>query len=217
MSSHKPLQDAWAEIWVEIKEATDVVLRANSLNIGIYAESFHQVIELTADPRVALRFDALNDRLWINIWNALFHPPFELAGAFLEEKDHQDFQREKGVLGISYSQYQEFRKKYGRELEIRGHTKQLEFLQAVRESIDGRWEIQLNGTAIRYDLDKRIKGEEKHLEALSSMTSDANEYQESSTVASSRDIMGIMKRLNINLSGIGETTKHAPILWEISF
>jgi len=218
ISSHKPLQDAWRQIWNEIKLDADGVLRHGSLTIDSFAKTF-QMFGLTADPRVGFRFAPIQDRLWLNVWVALFYPPFQIAGSLVHEDDHRKFESENGILGASFQKVSEFFELHAKELEIRAHEKELDFLKSVRNSIDPKWTIRLNQKdQITYEIGGAIAFVERSLEKLSSMSANAAEYMSLATNVANAHIVKNMKILNIDLSGMGKVIKREePILWETAF
>lgn len=216
LSSNKPSQEAWKGIWGEIKTEIDIVLRAGNLSISLFEQSFH-LIELTADPRIFVRFIPSKDRLWLSIWGLMFHPPFELAGMLVQENDHRKYHQESRNLLASANEIREFLKLHMKEIELRGYMAELNFLRQARPSLDPKWIIFLRETQVTYDLDEQISAKEKMVDKLSRMDKQAVEYGEKLTDAALDDLIYLMKCLNIELNRMKEKIASEPALWETDF
>ena len=216
VSSHKPLQEEWKEMWNEIKQDIDVVLRQGSLTIGDFAQNFKS-LSLTADPRVFFRFSPTTDSLLMNAWAAMYHAPFEIAGTLVHENDHREFHRENGTIGASYEVIVEFQRNHSRDSEVQAFKKELGFLKLIQTRVDPVWIIPLATEQITYEINKIIADRERVLGTVSSMGPDSAQYQHASTAESASLVVPLMKQLNVNLDGLKKITKKGLNLWETQF
>jgi hypothetical protein len=214
--SNRPLLKTWNESWVDIKRNVDITLQAASLSINRFAEMFPK-IELTADPRIFAQFAASRDRLCLNIWATIYHPPFELAATLIHESDHRAFHVERGTLLATEAELREFALKHNREMELRAYRNELDFLNKLHGNVDPVWEIEIlpGRLLLKYELDTHIASRQKMFDNISTMEAGADLYKYERQNASYTDQIAIMEKLGIRLdpTKLGRTYRRT----EVSF
>jgi hypothetical protein len=212
--SDRPLLRVWNEMWSKIKNDIDTMLRAGSLDIDKFAKVFPK-IDLTADPRVFALFASGTDRFALNIWAAIYHPPYELAGTLVHEADHRKYHLDNGTLHSDQEKLKEFHKEHLREMERRAYNTELAFLSKIRVSVDPLWEVEIvsGRPLLTYTLNKHVSTRENMLDELLKMDSTATRYEHGRQEASYTDQMQLMAMLGISFDArkIGPTYRRVEV------
>jgi len=207
------LLNKWAELWSEVKNEVDAVLRKDLQSIDKFAKRLPK-IELTVDPRIFAHFVPARDALTINIWGVFFYPPYELAGALIHEEDHKCFFEERNMLFAPEEKQKEFDKQHGVEMELRAVKKELDFAKRIKPLIGLGWhvdflpqDINLPHPRFSYKLEDYIRLKERLIEQFSERRGVTIDYNRRRQEAGFAGLANIMETLGISVdaASLGKT------------